>query len=159
MLNSGYAPSKITDICQNCQILPDVPAKVFKWKFRLFFYHHPPSRLNVTFADNNSFFCNAARSRSIVLCVTDKTSDIISALSTNNNETRGSSYYVEDGSFLKLRNIQLGYNVPKAFANKLAATPSAKQPPSPNPPGAKVTNYINKAISSSRQSNLTLPSS
>ena len=69
------------------------------------------------------------------------------------------SYYVEDGSFLKLRNIQLGYNVPKAFANKLAATPSAKQPPSPNPPGAKVTNYINKAISSSRQSNLTLPSS
>ena len=45
----------------------------------------------------------------------------IPALSTNNNnnETRVSSYYVEDGSFLKLRNIQLGYNVPKAFANKL----------------------------------------
>ncbi len=45
----------------------------------------------------------------------------IPALSTynNNNETRVSSYYVEDGSFLKLRNIQLGYNAPKAFANKL----------------------------------------
>ena len=36
-----------------------------------------------------------------------------------NNEKRVSSYFVEDGSFLKLRNIQLGYNVPKAFAQKL----------------------------------------
>ena len=45
----------------------------------------------------------------------------IPALSTynNNNETRVSSYYVENGSFLKLRNIQIGYNVPKAIANKL----------------------------------------
>ena len=45
----------------------------------------------------------------------------IPALSTynNNNETRVSSYYVENGSFLKLRNIQIGYNVPKTFANKL----------------------------------------
>lgn len=45
----------------------------------------------------------------------------IPALSTynNNNETRVSSYYVENGSFLKLRNIQVGYNVPKTFANKL----------------------------------------
>lgn len=45
----------------------------------------------------------------------------IPALSTynNNNETRVSSYYVENGSFLKMRNIQIGYNVPKAIANKL----------------------------------------
>lgn len=45
----------------------------------------------------------------------------IPALSTynNNNETRVSSYYVENGSFLKMRNIQIGYNVPKAVANKL----------------------------------------
>ena len=108
----GYTPSKITAICQNCQILPDVPAKVFKWNFRLFFYHLS-SRLNVTFADNNSFFCNAARSRSIVLCVTDKTSDIISALSTNNNnnETRGSSYYVEDGSFLTIPYTSYSYPI------------------------------------------------
>ena len=90
-----------------------MPAKVFKWKFRLFFYHHPPSRLHVSFADNNSFFCNAARSRSIVLCVTDKTSDIISALSTNNNnnETRGSSYYVEDGSFLTIPYTSYSYPI------------------------------------------------
>ena len=45
----------------------------------------------------------------------------IPALSTynNNNETRVSSYYVENGSFLKMRNIQIGYNVPKAITNKL----------------------------------------
>ena len=45
----------------------------------------------------------------------------IPALSTynNNNETRVSSYYVENGSYLKLRNLQIGYNLPKEFANKL----------------------------------------
>ena len=36
-----------------------------------------------------------------------------------NNEKRVSTYFVEDGSFLKLRNVQLGYNVPQAFAKKL----------------------------------------
>ena len=29
------------------------------------------------------------------------------------------TYFVENGSFLKLRNIQLGYNVPKNFAQKM----------------------------------------
>lgn len=48
----------------------------------------------------------------------------IPALSTydNNNEKRFSSYYVEDGSFLKLRTIQLGYNFSDAFAKKLCLT-------------------------------------
>ena len=41
-------------------------------------------------------------------------------LSDNNNEKRVSSYWVENGSYLKLRTIQLGYNVPKSFAQKLA---------------------------------------
>ena len=36
-----------------------------------------------------------------------------------NNEKRVSSYFVENGSFLKLRNLQVGYNVPRAFAQKL----------------------------------------
>lgn len=40
-------------------------------------------------------------------------------LSDNNNEKRVSSYWVENGSYLKLRTIQLGYNVPKKFASKL----------------------------------------
>jgi len=45
----------------------------------------------------------------------------IPALSTNNNnnETRVSTYFVEDGSFLKLRNIQLGYNLPKTACDKM----------------------------------------
>ena len=41
------------------------------------------------------------------------------SLSDNNNEKRVSSYWVEDGSFLKLRNIQLGYNLPKSACEKM----------------------------------------
>ena len=36
----------------------------------------------------------------------------------NNNEKRVSSYFVENGSFAKMRTIQLGYNVPKAVCEK-----------------------------------------
>ncbi len=39
--------------------------------------------------------------------------------SDTNNEKRVSSYLVEDGSFLKLRNIQLGYNLPQQWAKKM----------------------------------------
>ncbi len=41
------------------------------------------------------------------------------SLSDNNNEKRVSTYWVENGSYLKLRTIQLGYNVPSSFAAKL----------------------------------------
>ena len=37
----------------------------------------------------------------------------------NNKEGALSSYYVENGSFCKLRNVQIGYNAPKAFVEKL----------------------------------------
>lgn len=40
-------------------------------------------------------------------------------LSDNNNEKRVSTYWVENGSYLKLRTIQLGYNFPKSIASKL----------------------------------------
>ena len=45
----------------------------------------------------------------------------IPALTTadTNREGRVSSYYIENGSFVKLRTIQLGYNVPKTFSDKL----------------------------------------
>lgn len=45
----------------------------------------------------------------------------IPAVSTmdNNNEKRVSSYFVENGSFVKLRTIQFGYNVPEKFCEKL----------------------------------------
>ena len=42
------------------------------------------------------------------------------SLSDNNNEKRVSSYWVENGSYLKLRTVQIGYNAPKSFAQKLA---------------------------------------
>ncbi|ROI00138.1 SusC/RagA family TonB-linked outer membrane protein [Chryseobacterium daecheongense] len=32
------------------------------------------------------------------------------------------SFYVEDGSYFRIRNIQIGYNLPKAFANSLSIT-------------------------------------
>ena len=42
------------------------------------------------------------------------------SLSDNNNEKRVSSYWVENGSNLKLRTIQFGYNFPRTIASKLA---------------------------------------
>lgn len=35
------------------------------------------------------------------------------------NESRFSTYFVENGSYLKLRNIQLGYNVPRSVISKI----------------------------------------
>lgn len=44
----------------------------------------------------------------------------IPALTTNNSadEGRASSYYVEDGSWLKLRSLQLGYSLPEELMKK-----------------------------------------
>ena len=44
----------------------------------------------------------------------------IPALTTSdtNNEGRVSSYYIENGSYAKLRTIQIGYNMPKQVVNK-----------------------------------------
>jgi len=49
------------------------------------------------------------------------TSSTIPALSFSdlNNEKRFSSYYVEPGSYLKLRNLQLGYSLSSKLINKL----------------------------------------
>ena len=48
----------------------------------------------------------------------------IPAISTmdNNNDKRVSSYFVENGSYAKLRTIQLGYNFPKSIYEKLYLT-------------------------------------
>ena len=40
----------------------------------------------------------------------------------NNNETRMSSYFVEDGSYLKLKYIKLAYSLPKDLVKKVWAT-------------------------------------
>jgi hypothetical protein len=39
----------------------------------------------------------------------------------NNNEKRVSSYFVENGSYAKLRTIQFGYNLPKEICKKISA--------------------------------------
>lgn len=36
-----------------------------------------------------------------------------------NNEKRVSTYFIEDGSFLKLRNVQIGYNLPQSALDKM----------------------------------------
>ncbi len=50
----------------------------------------------------------------------DNTNSTIPALTTNNtgDEGRASSYFVENGSYLKLRTLQVGYNVPSDFLSK-----------------------------------------
>ena len=52
---------------------------------------------------------------------TANTGSSIPALTTNNtgNEGRASSYFVENGSYAKLRQVQIGYNLPAAFIEKL----------------------------------------
>ncbi len=51
---------------------------------------------------------------------TNNTSSTIPALTTNNtaDEGRASTYFVENGSYLKLRNLQVGYNLPSPFLSK-----------------------------------------
>ena len=40
----------------------------------------------------------------------------------NNNETRMSTYFIEDGSYLKLKYLKLGYQLPKTIASKIYAS-------------------------------------
>jgi len=40
----------------------------------------------------------------------------------NNQNFRYSDYYIEDGSYLRLRSLQLGYTVPQAFCQKIKLT-------------------------------------
>lgn len=36
-----------------------------------------------------------------------------------NNNKRPSDYYLEDGSYLRMKNISLGYTIPKALTRKV----------------------------------------
>ncbi len=49
---------------------------------------------------------------------TSNTQPILTTVNQNDNY-RNSNYYVEDGSYLRLKNIQLGYNLPKAICDKV----------------------------------------
>ena len=55
---------------------------------------------------------------------TANTGSSIPALTTNNvgNENRASSYFVENGSYAKLRQVQIGYNLPQDLLKKVKMT-------------------------------------
>jgi len=51
---------------------------------------------------------------------TNSGSSIPALTSTDrNNEGRFSTYYIENGAYLKLRNLQIGYTIPKNITNKI----------------------------------------
>lgn len=63
-------------------------------------------------------------SRLLGAWTTDNTSSSIPALTTDNtaDEGRASSYFVENGSYFKLRNLQVGYTLPQKAMDKLKLT-------------------------------------
>lgn len=63
-------------------------------------------------------------SRLLDAWTTDNTTSSIPALTTNNtaDEGRASSYFVENGSYLKLRNLQIGYTLPATILSKMKMT-------------------------------------
>jgi TonB-linked SusC/RagA family outer membrane protein len=55
--------------------------------------------------------------------VTNPDSNIPALTAVNTNEeNRTSEYFIEDGSYVKLKNIQIGYSVPKKVSEKLGAS-------------------------------------
>ncbi|MGO4710141.1 SusC/RagA family TonB-linked outer membrane protein [Chryseobacterium sp. 2TAF14] len=50
------------------------------------------------------------------------TSNTNSMITSNQSIILPNSFYVEDGSYIRIRNIQVGYNLPKSFANALSVT-------------------------------------
>ena len=54
------------------------------------------------------------------MCIRDSTNtDIPEARYLRANGSQPSSRYIIDGSYLRLRNVTLGYNLPKSLLNKL----------------------------------------
>jgi len=53
---------------------------------------------------------------------TSNSQPILTNVDDNGNYYRNSDYYVEDGSYMRLKNAQLGYNFPKAFCDRVKIT-------------------------------------
>jgi TonB-linked SusC/RagA family outer membrane protein len=73
---------------------------------------------------NDFFFDQFNKSTNILNAWTlENSSSEVPALSTKdaNNELRPSSYFIEDGAYLRLKNLQLGYTLPQMVANKIHA--------------------------------------
>ena len=54
---------------------------------------------------------------------TSNTQPIISTVDANDN-FRISDWYIEDGSYMRLKNLQFGYNVPKSFLKRVGVSSS-----------------------------------
>lgn len=50
------------------------------------------------------------------------TSNTNSMITSNQSIILPNSFYVEDGSYIRIRNIQVGYNLPKSFAKSMSLT-------------------------------------
>jgi TonB-linked SusC/RagA family outer membrane protein len=73
---------------------------------------------------NDFFFDQFNKSTNILNAWTpENSSSMVPALSTKdaNNELRPSTYFIEDGAYLRLKNVQLGYSLPQALAQKIHA--------------------------------------
>ncbi|MDF9796369.1 TonB-linked SusC/RagA family outer membrane protein [Catalinimonas alkaloidigena] len=66
---------------------------------------------------NTSFFNGGGLTGSPRVGFTDDSGNYVR--DPNANYTRISSYYVEDGSYLKLRNLQIGYTFPNALTSRI----------------------------------------
>jgi TonB-linked SusC/RagA family outer membrane protein len=73
---------------------------------------------------NDFFFDQFNKSTNILNAWTPENSgSTVPALSTRdlNNELRPSSYFIEDGAYVRLKNVQLGYTLPVNIAQKIKA--------------------------------------
>lgn len=73
---------------------------------------------------NDFFFDPFNKSTNILNAWTPENSgSLVPALSTRdaNNELRPSTYFIEDGAYLRLKNLQLGYTLPAEIAEKIHA--------------------------------------
>jgi len=71
---------------------------------------------------NDFFFDQFNKSTNILNAWTPQNSNsMVPALSTvdANNELRPSTYFIESGAYLRLKNVQLGYTLPGAIAEKI----------------------------------------
>ncbi len=79
---------------------------------------------NLTKNYNDFFFNSYNKSERVLNAWTpENTTSNLPSLSTvdRNNEARPSSYFIEDGSYLRLKNVQVGVSIPMSLASKIKA--------------------------------------
>jgi len=77
---------------------------------------------NKLFTDFPTFFNNNRSTRVLDAWTPTNTGASLSALSTKvkGDETEPNSYFVEDGSYFRLKNLQIGYTFPEAISKKIS---------------------------------------